>query len=69
MFLKMTFAVSTDNTFKAWVAPTGAQVGGANRQLRNGVDGYLVSGDKHIFHAEWVISYRVTDAAKYYLNF
>ena len=62
-------SVSTDNTFKAWVAPTGAQVGGANRQLRNGVDGYLVSGDKHIFHAEWVISYRVTDAAKYYLDF
>lgn len=62
-------SVSTENTFKAWVAPTGAQVGGANRQLRNGVDGYLVSGDKHIFHAEWVISYRVTDAAKYYLDF
>ena len=37
--------------------------------LRNGVDGYLVSGYKHIFHAEWVISYRVIDAAKYYLNF
>ncbi|MBR6471383.1 MAG: hypothetical protein IKS83_06270 [Victivallales bacterium] len=62
-------SVSTENTFKAWIAPTGAQVGGANRQLRNGVDGYLVSGDKHIFHAEWVISYRVADAAKYYLNF
>ena len=62
-------SVSTENTFKAWIAPTGAQVGGANRQLRNGVDGYLVSGDKHIFHAEWVISYRVTDAAKYYLDF
>ena len=62
-------SVSTESTFKAWVAPTGAPVGGASRVLRNGVDGYLVSGDKHIFHAEWVLSYRVTDAAKYYLDF
>ena len=57
-------SVSTENTFKAWIAPTGAPVGGASRVLRNGVDGYLVSGDKHLFHAEWVLSYRVTDAAK-----
>jgi len=62
-------SVSTESTFKAWVAPTGAMMGAAARELRNGVDGYLVAGDMHIFHAEWVVSYRVDDAASYYLNF
>ena len=63
-------SVSTGNSFKAWVSPTGQMLpGGAGRQLRNGIDGYLVSGDMHIFHAEWVVSYRVDDAASYYLNF
>lgn len=62
-------SVSTEATFKAWVSPSGAMMGASGRELRNGVDGYLVSGDMHIFHAEWVVSYRVDDAASYYLNF
>ena len=62
-------SVSTGNTFKAWVNPSGNMTGASGRELRNGVDGYLVSGDMHIFHAEWVVSYRVEDPASYYLNF
>ncbi len=62
-------SVSTENTFKAWVNPSGNMTGASGRELRNGVDGYLVSGDMHIFHAEWVVSYRVEDPASYYLNF
>ncbi len=62
-------SVSTGNTFKAWVNPSGNMAGASARELRNGVDGYLVSGDMHIFHAEWVVSYRVEDPASYYLNF
>lgn len=50
-------SVSTGNTFKAWVNPSGNMTGASGRELRNGVDGYLVSGDMHIFHAEWVVSY------------
>ncbi|MCQ2396646.1 MAG: hypothetical protein MJ106_02990 [Lentisphaeria bacterium] len=62
-------SVSTGSTVKAWVSPTGQMMGAAARELRNGVDGYLVAGDMHIFHAEWVVSYRVDNAADYYLNF
>lgn len=62
-------SVSTRNTFKAWVSPTGGPAGAINRELRNGVDGYLVNGDMHIFHVEWVVSYRVDNAASFYLNF
>ncbi len=62
-------SVSTANTFKAWVNPTGADMGGGNRPLRTGVDGYVVAGDMHIFHVEWVVSYKVDDAAHYYLEF
>lgn len=62
-------SVSTENTFKAWVSPTGGAMGAGNRELRNGVDGYLVNGDMHIFHAEWVVSYKVDDAARFYLGF
>ncbi len=62
-------SISTQNTFKAWVSPTGGPAGAINRELRNGVDGYLVNGDMHIFHAEWVVSYKVDDAAKFYLHF
>ena len=61
--------VSTDNFFKPWTNPTGAEMDAGNRPLRPGVDGYVVSADKHIFHVEWSVSYRVRDAAKYYLDF
>lgn len=62
-------SVSTGNTFKAWVNPTGAEMGASARELRTGVDGYVVAGDMHIFHTEWVVSYRVDDASQYYLEF
>lgn len=62
-------SVSTGNTFKAWINPAGVVNSSTGRELRNGVDGYLVSGDMHIFHAEWSVSYRVEDPASYYLNF
>ena len=62
-------SVSTENTFKAWIAPTGAAIGAPNRELRTGVDGYVVAADMHIFHVEWVVSYKVKNAEKYYLDF
>lgn len=37
--------------------------------LRPGEDGYLLTGDANIMHMVWTISYQVTDAKSYYLNF
>ena len=62
-------SVSTAETFKPWINPTGGEMGSGIRPMQTGVDGYVVSGDMHIFHVEWVVSFRVEDAAQYYLNF
>jgi membrane protease subunit HflK len=36
--------------------------------LKPGVDGYLISGDANIMHAEMQINYRIENPTKYYLN-
>lgn len=43
--------------------PEGAQ------PLRPGQDGYLLTGDANIMHMAWTLTYRVTDAKRYYLGF
>ncbi len=37
--------------------------------LKPGEHGYLLTGDANIMHMAWSITYRVTDAKKYYLEF
>jgi regulator of protease activity HflC (stomatin/prohibitin superfamily) len=37
--------------------------------LRPGEDGYLLTADGNIIHMVWTVTYRVTDAKRYYLNF
>ncbi|NOY80941.1 MAG: protease modulator HflK [Kiritimatiellaeota bacterium] len=34
-----------------------------------GIDGYVVTGDANIMHMVWAVTYRVTDAKRYYLLF
>lgn len=37
-------------------------------ELRPGRDGYVLLGNNSILHSEWVMTYRISDPAKYYLN-
>lgn len=61
--------VSTDNIFRPWINPATGQGAEGSNVLRPGADGYLLTGDTNIVHARWEVSYRVTDASNYYLNF
>ena len=64
-------SVSTGNTFLPWINPTGAKATQEeiNRPMQVGVDGYLLSGDSHIFHAEWQVTYSVANPEVFYLDF
>lgn len=37
-------------------------------QLIPGADGYALLGDNSIMHSDWVMTYKVTDPTKYFLN-
>ena len=64
-------SVSTGSTFLPWINPAGVKQGQQemNRPMQTGIDGYLLSGDNHIFHTEWQVTYSVSDPQNYYLNF
>lgn len=64
-------SVTTGKTFLPWINPTGAKASQEeiNRPMQTGVDGYLLSGDCHIFHAEWQVTYSVSNPELFYLNF
>lgn len=62
--------VSTENIFRPWLTANAA----ADREqvktsLRPGADGYLLTGDTNILHAKWSVTYRISNASDYYLNF
>jgi len=42
---------------------------GEAQGLRAGEGGYVLTGDANIMHMTWTITYRVSNAKKYYLNF
>ena len=65
-------SVSTDTIF--WPRTNPNEIEAPNpAALRNmplvpGQDGYLLTGDTNIMHTVWSLTYRVTDARKYYLD-
>jgi len=62
--------VSTDNTFRPWLNPNAAaEAEQVKTALRPGADGYLLTGDTNILHAKWSVTYRISNASDYYLNF
>ncbi len=62
--------VTTENLFRPWLTANAAvdreQV---KTSLRPGADGYLLTGDTNILHAKWSVTYRISNASDYYLNF
>ncbi len=40
-----------------------------SNQLRPGIDGYLLTGDRNIVHSQWSISFLITHPVNYALNF
>ena len=66
-------SVSTDTVFWPRVNPNQIQAPDPaaveNLPLVPGQDGYMPTGDTNIMHSVWSLTYRVSDAKRYYLNF
>ncbi|NLZ63848.1 MAG: protease modulator HflK [Lentisphaerae bacterium] len=62
-------SVNTGNHFRPWVKAVPGQEEQELEVLRPGVDGYTITGDTNIMHAQWEVTYRVADASAYYLKF
>jgi len=50
------------------VKADGSEPGESDKKLVPGVDGYVLLGNNSILHCEWVMTYRVTDPQKFFLN-
>jgi membrane protease subunit HflK len=64
--------VSTRDIFWPQINPNAIQTpetATAPNVLVPGQDGYLLTGDTNIMHTVWSLTYRVTDAKRYYLAF
>ncbi len=66
-------SVSTDAVFWPRVNPNQIQAPDPaameNLPLVPGQDGYMLTGDTNIMHTVWTLTYRVSDAQRYYLDF
>ncbi|MFA6815751.1 MAG: SPFH domain-containing protein [Lentisphaeria bacterium] len=61
--------LSTGNFFEPWINPAKGEQSAGQKTLRPGTDGYLLTGDTNIVHAQWEVTFRIDDAKTYYLNF
>lgn len=64
--------ISTGDVFWPQINPNAIErpdASTAPNVLRPGADGYLLTGDTNIMHTVWNLTYRVTDAERYYLAF
>lgn len=65
-------SVRTNNVFMPWMNPKTGEVeesGEGPASLKPGTDGYMLTADTNIMHSDWEVSYRVSDASKYFLQF